>query len=226
MDFVVLPDAAAVAHHAANMVQSEIDAVAGVLIGLAGGSTPRATYEELAKRDINWSHTAVWMTDERWVPPDDEASNQRMARASLVDDTGVAFLAPDTTLESVEESATDFTVKILSAVSSSTRSIVLLGIGTDGHTASLFPGSSALGHHGVSYVANHVPSLDTWRLTATFDLLATADIVIFLVTGTSKAAMVAAIAEGADVPSARVSSRDRVVWLLDEASASGLRTPG
>jgi len=222
MEYAVLSDPSAVATHAAGMVQDAIAINGGILLGLAGGSTPRATYQELARRPIDWSGTTAWMTDERWVSPDDDESNQKMARVSLIDETGLAFLAPDTTLGSIDEAATRFTDMIVPATSAERRSIVLLGIGTDGHTASLFPGSDALFHDGAAYVANHVPSLETWRLTATFGLLATANTVIFLVTGASKAEMVASIGAGADVPSARVTARDQVLWLLDEAAASGL----
>jgi 6-phosphogluconolactonase len=222
MEYIVLPDPPAVANHAADMVQAEIEFNIGVLLGLAGGSTPLSTYEVLAGRNIDWSATTTWMTDERWVLPGDDESNQRMARASLVDPTGVAFLAPDTTVASIEQTATEFSDVITSAVGAATRSIVLLGIGSDGHTASLFPGSPALAYTGASYVENYVETLGVWRLTATFDLLGSADVVVFLVTGDSKAEMIASIAEGAGVPSARVTAREQVLWLLDEAAASGL----
>ena len=222
MEYVVLRDPAAVADRAADIVQGEIELHGGILLGLAGGSTPRATYDVLAARAIDWAATTAWMTDERWVSPTDHKSNQMMARASLIDPTGVAFLAPDTTTPSIEQAATDFTDVIVPAARSAARSIALLGIGTDGHTASLFPGSSALGDAGTRYVDNYVETLGVWRLTATFGLLATADIVLFLATGDSKAEMVAAIATGADVPSAGVTAREQTLWLLDEAAASGL----
>jgi 6-phosphogluconolactonase len=222
MEYVVLTDPSAVANHAADIVQSEIDSYGGILLGLAGGSTPRSTYAALTSRSIDWSYTTAWMTDERWVAPTSDESNQKMARESLIDPTGVAFLAPDTTLASMEQSAAEFTDVMVPATERANRSIVFLGIGTDGHTASLFPDSAALNDVSTAYVANHVPSLDTWRLTATYGLLGTADIVMFLVTGASKADMVASIAAGADVPSARVTAREQVLWLLDEAAASGL----
>jgi len=223
VEYVVLPDPAAVATRATDMVQAEIESNGGILLGLAGGSTPRTTYRELASRSIDWSSTTAWMSDERWVPPDDDASNQQMVRSSLIDRAGVSLLAPDTTVDSIDQAAAEFSDVIVPATRTASRSLVLLGIGADGHTASLFPGSAALDHGGIAYVANHVPSLDTWRLTATFGLIATADIVIYLVTGDSKAEIVDAIANGADVPSARVTARETVLWLLDEAAASGLR---
>jgi len=141
---------------------------------------------------------------------------------SLVEPTGVAFLAPDTTGQSVSQAADEFSGTIVPLAQTARHSITLLGIGTDGHTASLFPGSDALGSVGARYVDNYVESFGVWRLTATFGLLATADIVVFLVTGESKAEMIASIAHGADVPSARVTARERTLWLLDKAAASGL----
>jgi 6-phosphogluconolactonase len=225
MEYLVLPNPSAVANHAADIVQAEIDSYGGILLGLAGGSTPRSTYEALTDRSIDWSYTTAWMTDERWVAPDSDESNQKMARESLIEPTGVAFIAPDTTLASIDEAAEKFTGLVVPETERANRSIVLLGIGTDGHTASLFPGSSALEDSGARYIANHVPSLDTWRLTSTYGLLATADTVLFLVTGESKAEVIAAIEAGADVPSAHVTARGQVLWLLDDAAASGLWRP-
>jgi 6-phosphogluconolactonase len=222
MEYIVLPDPASVANHAAEIVQTGIESHGGILLGLAGGSTPRATYQELASRTIDWSRTTAWMTDERWVSPNDDDSNQKMVMRSLVDATGVALLAPDTTGKSVSQAAEAFSGRIVPIAQAAQRSITLLGIGTDGHTASLFPGSDALGSVGARYVDNYVETLGVWRLTATFNLLATADIVVFLVTGESKAKMIASIAHGADVPSARVTAREQVLWLLDKDAASRL----
>lgn len=146
-----------------------------------------------------------------------------MARESLVDTTGIVLLSPDTTLASPIEAASEFTGVVLPVMSrEDARSIVFLGLGTDGHTASLFPGTSALSVSGPSYVANHVPQMDTWRLTATFDLIGLADTVVFLVSGEAKAGIIRDIANGVDHPAARVTANDRVVWLLDHAAASGL----
>ena len=146
-----------------------------------------------------------------------------MARETLVQDTGVHLLAPDKSLASPEESASDFTKVLLDAgIHKSRRSIIMLGMGPDGHTASLFPGTDALDAKGIRYVANEVPQLDTWRLTATFDLIATADLVLFLVTGSNKAETIREISVGSDHPAARVTCRGEVLWLLDEAAAAKL----
>ncbi len=220
MDFVILDQPSDLADRAADIVQSEIESSHTVALGLAGGSTPRATYEALASRSIDWSATTAWMTDERWVPPTSADANQRMVRAALVSATSVPFLTPDTTLASPQIAAAAFTESLLPTLRSTTRRVTLLGIGTDGHTASLFPCTGALDVDEACYVDNFVPSLDVWRLTATVGLLAWSDVVIFLVAGASKASTIAAIASGGDVPAARIVARERVVWLLDAAAAS------
>ncbi len=222
MEFIVLPNPDDVADHAADLVAAQIAAHDHVVLGLAGGSTPLATYRALAARDLNWATTSAWMTDERWVPPTHPDSNQAMVQETLVTPTGVEFLRPDTTLPSPSDAADAFSHVLTSVCRAQSRSVTLLGLGTDGHTASLFPDTAALECSGARYVANFVPKLDAWRLTATVDLLSASDVVAFLVTGSSKAGIVAAIAAGADVPAARITAREHVVWLLDEDAAADL----
>ena len=222
MDIIICEDPATLARRAADIVEAEIATGDHIALGLAGGSTPRAAYEALALRDIDWTHTAAWMTDERWVPPMHPDANQRMVRLALVASTGVQFLRPDTTMRSPTDAAERFTDVLTSVLATATRKVTLLGIGADGHTASLFPGTTALESGGPRYVANFVPDLDTWRLTATVELLSTSDLVVFLVAGSAKAERIASIAAGADVPAAWITARDRVLWLLDEDAAAGL----
>lgn len=223
MNVTVHRDLSEVATAATNRIEAEISAADHLALGLAGGSTPKAVHRELASRTIEWGKVTAWMTDARWVSASHEHANQRMARETLVDDTGVRLLAPDKSLATPEESAKEFTrVLIDAAIHTAPRSIIMLGLGTDGHTASLFPGTDALEATGIRYVANEVPQLDTWRLTATFELIATADLVLFLVTGTNKADIVREISEGSDDPAARVTCRGEVLWLLDEAAAARL----
>jgi 6-phosphogluconolactonase len=221
MERIVVADAHAVASTAAAIVHDEISTWPSIALGLAGGSTPLATHGLLAERDVDWSHVTAWIPDERWVPPDHDDANQRMVRESLTDAVGATLLAPDTSSGNPADTARrygDLVIPVLTDPDQ--RSVVMLGMGADGHTASLFPGTTAINVSGPSYIANFVPQLDVWRLTATFDLLATADIVIFLVTGEAKAGMVARVAVGDDLPAARVTAQERVVWLMDEAAAS------
>lgn len=163
-------------------------------IGLAGGSTPRATYEALTRRDIDWSNVNAWLTDERWVHLESQDSNGAMAKSNLIDSVEglrlhrpvyAADMDPAISAEAYERVIGDFT--------DGAPDLVLLGMGTDGHVASLFPGTAALQntHDQRWFVANHVPQLDTWRLTATPHLLQIARNVLVIVTGEAKAEVLA-----------------------------------
>ena len=180
-------------------------------------------HQILANRPIDWTGVTAWMTDERWVDPGDSESNQRMARETLTADVGLTLLAPDTTLKDPQDCAESFENTLGEHhIHVNGRSLVMLGMGPDGHTASLFPRTDALTVSGRSYVANWVSSHDSWRLTATYELLSAADTILFLVTGESKAEVMADIASGGDFPAATVSRMGNAVWLLDEAAASKL----
>jgi 6-phosphogluconolactonase len=205
------------------MIANEIEISDGLLLGLAGGSTPKATYTMLADMPINWRGVTTWMTDERWVAPTEPDSNQLMVRESLHTRGRIRFLAPNTRLESPDAAAARM-ARSLGCISNAPhqRMVTLLGLGDDGHTASLFPGTEALSVDDQSYVANWVAQHDTWRLTASYRALAMSDVVVFLVAGEGKADAVAKIASGGDLPAGSVRAKDRVIWLLDEAAASSL----
>ena len=223
MERIVVPDPGSLATTAADLIEELVGEQSELMLGLAGGSTPRATHEVLAARPIDWSRVTAWIADERWVSPDDADANQAMVRESLTDPCRIAFVAPDTTMPTPAQAATAYADVLVPRITDrATTTVLMLGIGADGHTASLFPGTRALDVEARSFVPNFVPQIDSWRITATFPLLAAADIVVFLVAGGSKADAVAAIASGVDLPAARVTARDRVVWILDEAAASGL----
>ena len=191
--------------------------------GLAGGSTPRATYRELRERDVAWDRITMWLPDERWVPPGDPDANVLMARRSLADHVPVRLVAPDTTLEDPAISAAAYEQTLADELAPA-PGVVLLGMGPDGHTASLFPGTEALTVDRVGYVANWVPAMNTWRLTATVPLLTSAEHVVFLVAGSSKAEMVARIlVDGEPFPAGIVAHGARdTTWLLDRDAAANL----
>ncbi|MFV1998876.1 MAG: 6-phosphogluconolactonase [Acidimicrobiia bacterium] len=222
MEYKVFDTTETLARAAADIIEAEVARWDDLALGLAGGSTPARTYRELAGRRIDWSAATAWLTDERWVTPTHPDSNQLMARQELVGRTGVRFLAPNTELPSPVAAAVAYANDLSTFFDSEMRTVTMLGIGTDGHTASLFPGTDALGVVGETYVANYAPSVDSWRLTATFDLIATSDIVLFLVAGESKAEIISSIAAGAEVPAARVTATEKVLWLLDRDAAAGL----
>lgn len=209
------------------------DACAGVLagllgeapaaLGLAGASTPIPTYDRLADRALDWARITCWLPDERWVPPDDDASNARMARHALTDRTGSRLLAPETTLESPADAAAAYQTELEASIADH-RAVTLLGVGTDGHTASLFPGTAALDITEPGYVANWVGSLDAWRLTATAPLLHASDHLIFLVAGSDKAAVLRdLLVDGAPHPAMLVAEGAKdVTWMLDADAAAML----
>lgn len=202
-------------------------------MALSGGSTPRRMHEILAGRpDVDWSKVHVFWGDERTVPPDHEESNFRMAKESLLDRVSVpedqihrmaGEKDPDLAAQEYEQEIR--TVFDVSLPDMPRFDVVLLGMGADGHTASLFPGTDALKVHDRYAVANHVPQQNTDRLTLTFPVLNSARLVIFMVAGADKADAVQRCLEGSkDVPPAgQVQPADgQCRWLLDSESAARL----
>jgi 6-phosphogluconolactonase len=221
VDFLVVNTAEEAAQEAA----ARLAAVAGGgQIALAGGSTPRRAYQIAAERRSDWGGAEVWWGDERCVPPDDERSNYRMTHEALLARLEVqprvvhrirGELAP---AEAADDYARELGDRALD--------LVLLGLGPDGHTASLFPNSPALEERERTVVAAE-PGREPLvpRVTLTIPALARARIVLFLVDGGDKAAAVARAfgdAEpSADTPASLVRAGETLA-ILDEAAASQL----
>lgn len=228
MTVIVLPTSEALARYAAGFVAEEIRRYGDgrVNLGLAGGSTPKAMYQHLSESDLEWDRVDVWLSDERWVPDDHEDANARMARAHL--DVPATFHLPTFDGDTHPDDAAAAHTEQLRDMMGHGQGphIVLLGIGDDAHTASLFPGTGALDHDGHAYVANWVDSKEVWRLTASIPMLHAADHLIFLVSGSDKAAALAGILEGdAPLPAKLVADgAKKVTWLIDEAAAMHLRS--
>lgn len=209
-------------------------------VALAGGSTPAMLYRTLAAapyRDHLAAHDIEWFWgDERAVPPDHPDSNYRMAVETLLAPLEVPperihrmpAGAPD-----LDTAAADYEQALRRIVAAGPDEIpildcILLGVGLDGHTASLFPGSAALSENQRLVVANYAPGLNSWRMTMTYPLLLSARRVIFLVTGADKAPIMGRLlAEPpADLPAARLrDARGRVDWVLDTAAARLVSRP-
>ncbi len=228
----ILTNAAALAEVAADEIAGWLTRHVDRTIGLAGGSTPRLTYELLADRTVPWEAVHAWMTDERHVPENHPESNAGMARRALFDHVPATLHAVPHD-ENPQVAAADYE-ETLRRLLGGTRGggpqpgLVVLGVGEDGHTASLFPGSAALEDNERDFMANWVTDKASWRLTATLPLLARARRTLFLVSGEHKAGVVAEILErSADLPAAAVHrlARDSV-WLLDRAAASALSQAG
>ena len=185
-------------------------------LALSGGSTPKAIYENLAKLAPDASRWVVTFGDERSVPPDHADSNYRMASDVWLARSEATVLRMKGELDPAA-AALDYEAQ-LGAFPDFRHDLILLGMGDDGHTASLFPGTTALEETTRRVVENYVPQLGVWRLTFTFPFINAARKVVFLVKGQSKLALVQAIIEGdTDYPSERIQPVDgRLLWLVGE----------
>ncbi|MEX0757071.1 MAG: 6-phosphogluconolactonase [Acidimicrobiia bacterium] len=197
MEVLIQPDRATLARTAAELIASQDGPFT---LGLAGGSTPADTYDELHNIDLDWSQVSLWLSDERWVAPDDPESNGRMALDHLPAAAANRLIRPRySDYLTPADSAVHYDAALRRIHGDDRPDLVLLGMGTDGHTASLFPGTDALEAEPHRwFVANHVPALDTWRLTVTPSLLRSARRVVVLVSGTAKAQVLAEVLDGPD----------------------------
>jgi 6-phosphogluconolactonase len=235
----IVADAGALAETAARLVvETAREAVrqrGRFTIALAGGATPRETYARLAappwSARVAWDRTWVFFGDERAAPPDHPESNYRIAHDALLAHVPVP---PDQVIrmrgeaEDTDAAAAEYAQR-LAAVFATRRGalprldLVLLGLGVDGHTASLFPGSPVLKEVFRPVAAVHAAAAAIpQRLTLTFPVLNAAARVVFLVTGAEKAKVVKAVlADQAPLPAALVRPDDgELVWLLDRAAAA------
>lgn len=235
----VCPDPAALAETAANLIiDTATEAVRDrgrFMLCLAGGATPRATYERLALPEIaervRWDRTWAFFGDERVVPPDHAESNYRMAHETLLSRVPIppAQIFRMRGEDADADRAAAAYAATLSEVFGTRRGelprfdLVLLGLGVDGHTASLFPGSPVLREvfrsvAGVHVTAAQIPQ----RITLTFPAFNAAARVIFLVTGAEKAKVVKAVlSDQAMLPAGLVRPTDgELIWLADRAAAA------
>ena len=225
--------AAAAAEEFARLAHSRMTATRAFFVALAGGNTPRALYRPLAARsDIDWTSMHVFFGDERCVPPTHVDSNYRMAQETLLQHVPIpplqvhrlrGELAP----EDAARVYADELAYVPSANGWPCFDLVLLGLGDDGHIASLFPETAALERMDTTVVANTVPQLGAQRLTLTLPVLNNARAVWLLVSGAAKAAIVQrALAATADEP-LPVQRLDpaRLTWYLDRAACSGPTQP-
>lgn len=221
---------------AAEWVRSADEAIARAgrfAVALSGGNTPRALYGALAEGEfrsrIAWDRVHFFWGDERSVPADHPDSNYRMAYEALLSRVPVppanihrieTERGPAEAAAAYEATLREFFALTLGA--SPRFDLILLGIGEEGHTASLFPGSAALEEHERLVVAVYVEKLKTDRVTFTLPVLNSAAEVAFLVSGKSKAAAVKqTLRGGADLPAARVAPLDgRLWWFLDKEAAA------
>jgi 6-phosphogluconolactonase len=195
-------------------------------IALSGGNTPRPVYAEIARvaRDLPWDRIFITFGDERCVAPDDAQSNYRMAHESLfapaaIPEKSIARMRGEIDPQLAAQEYQDH-LAVLAAQRGEMvyrHDLILLGMGDDGHTASLFPGTAALDEKTREVVANFVPKFNTWRLTFTFPLINQARHACFLVNSSKHADLIKRVLNGEEeFPSARVRS-EQVTWMIGEA---------
>ena len=183
-------------------------------IGLSGGSTPKITYS-LLKNDIqDLSKIIFWTVDERWVPRDDEYSNQKMLNSLFADSTA-KILEVDYSGLSAERDANNYASKLENNITN--FDTVILGVGEDGHIASLFPDTVAVNDTENFYVSNEVNILSKWRVTATFKLLKEVDNVYLLVTGNNKKEILKSIMNNGNTSANKlINERKKTILITDQ----------
>lgn len=211
-------------------------------LALSGGSTPKGLYNLLAtnaRTTFPWDCTFFFFGDERHVPPTDSESNYRMADEAMLSKIPVAasnvFRVPAenpdaaAAAQAYEQTLQNFFQ--LKTGEFARFDLILLGLGPDGHTASLFPESAGLQEKSRLVIANWVEKFKTSRLTFTLPVLNAPRSVFFLVSGTDKASALHAVLEDGSAPGERYPAKlvrptdGRLIWFLDVAAASGLSNP-
>ena len=196
-------------------------------IALSGGNTPRPVYAEIARvaHDLPWERILITFSDERCVPPDDAQSNYRMARENLLRPAAVpeksimrmrGEIDPQIAAQEYEDELGLLGTQRGEQIYR--HDLILLGLGDDGHTASLFPGTAALEESIRRVVANFVPKLDAWRLTFTFPLINHARHVCLLANANKHADLIERVLNGdPQYPAARVNpSAGELIWIVGE----------
>jgi 6-phosphogluconolactonase len=185
-------------------------------LALSGGSTPKAIYQELSRLKPDTDRWVITFGDERCVPPGDELSNYRMAREAWLAHTNATVLRMRGEIAPAK-AALDYEEQ-LERFPQLRHDLILLGMGDDGHTASLFPDTTALKETKRRIVENYVDKLGVWRITFTYPFINDARAVVFLVNGAAKQPLVESILRGGtDYPSERVAPTDgELIWMLGE----------
>ncbi|MBU8896414.1 6-phosphogluconolactonase [Corallococcus sp. M34] len=199
----------------ARALQDALSHQPRVSLALSGGSTPAPTYRALAGMTLPWARVDVYFVDERFVPPDHAQSNYRLVEDTLLRPLRLPpsqVFRMEGEREDREQAARDYEARLPAALD-----VVLLGMGEDGHTASLFPGSPALEERERRVLAVVGPKPPPWRMTLTLPVLHSARAVLGLVAGAGKQDAVRRVLAGdSALPAAHVSQAQ---WMMDPAAA-------
>ena len=218
--------------HFIALAKEAIDDHGFFYVALSGGSTPKTIFQQLAKpefkHDVDWSKVMLFWSDERCVPPTNLESNYRMAM-----DSGFSSLPvlPEHIFRIKGEidpakAADDYNHLIAETVPDHQFDLVMLGMGPDGHTASLFPATSGIEANDRLVIANYIPQKETWRLSFTFNLINHAKNIAFYTMGEGKAEMLTRVLgkdEEPPLPAQRVgTAKTKALWIADEAAAKDI----
>jgi 6-phosphogluconolactonase len=243
-DIRIAQDGQEWAHATASLVhavsETAIRSTGRFLLALSGGTTPRTLYQTLTlpewKDRFNWAQTFFLFGDERCVPPEHPDSNFRMAQATLFQPLGIHSdhiyrmhgEHPDPAASAIEYEGAVRRLTSCAAPEMPKIDLILLGLGEDGHTASLFPGTPALQERTRIVTVGQAPTGIPSRITLTLAVLNRATVVLFIVTGLGKASIVRQLLEPQHsvdraLPAAMVApDTGRLVWMLDRSAASQL----
>jgi 6-phosphogluconolactonase len=229
--------AQAMAERFTALAQEAIETRERFTVALSGGSTPKALFELLATEafagQIDWEKVHVFWGDERCVPPDHKDSNYRMAHDALLGHVPI----PEDNIHRIQgelppqKAATAYanTLRNLFEANPPPLDLILLGMGDDGHTASLFPGLPAIYEHNRLVVAHYVSQLKVWRVTLTPVVINAARHVVFLVTGENKAARLRQVLRGVYQPHLMPAQivrprKGTLTWMVDADAAALLKS--
>ena len=216
--------------HFLELAQEAIQDHGYFAVALSGGSTPKAIYEQLKapenRNKVDWSAFLLFWSDERAVPPDHPESNYRMAMEAAFNELPI----PKENIfrmkaeENIEKNAKAYEALILEKIPLKTFDLVMLGVGEDGHTASLFPHTHGLHVEERLVIANFIPAKETWRMTLTFKCINSAFHTCIYALGKGKADIVAKVLNGPfdpdEYPSQRIGTQARKsLWILDKVAS-------
>jgi 6-phosphogluconolactonase len=229
----IVPDLAELTQEAARRIIAMADELLAdnqhfFSIALSGGTTPKSLYELLAsepyRSQLNWSKVEIYFGDERCVPHDHPESNFRMAYDAMLSKLPI----PECNIHRIhgelppEQAALTYGQMLKEKFKDGGVDLNLLGMGDDGHTASLFPGTEALNETHHRCVANFVPKLDKWRVTMTYPFINRSKEVMILAAGVNKAKVLHEVLEGppGKYPIQGIAPQGKMTWLLDAAAAN------
>lgn len=216
--------------HFVTLCRDAISDHGAFYVALSGGSTPKAIYELLCqgefKDEIEWEKVHLFWSDERSVPPDHPESNFKMAmKAGFAKvDIPPAHIHRMIAETDIEKNALAYEKTIRKVVGERTFDLVMLGMGEDGHTASLFPHTGALKIRGRLAAPNFIPEKNTWRMTLTFDAINAASHIVFYVMGNSKKERLSVVfSTPLTLPCQKVGTIDNpALWIVDEMAGATL----